>query len=1012
MNEAPEKSVYNIPAGLPFARSVVRALLKQHATAPEDLAAYTILLPTRRACRTFQEIFLQETGGAPLLLPKIQPMGDVDEQDLSLSLAGSDALEQILSLPPAISPLRRRILLAKTIGAIEGFTSGFDQALALGDALARFLDQIIIENLAFTDLTNIVPEEFSRHWQITLDFLKILSEAWPQILDEEGVIDAADRRNRLMHILAAHWQETRPQSPIIAAGSTGSIPATARLLGVIAALPAGKVILPGLDTHIDNDSWDALPPSHPQYGFKILLQGIGLEKDKVRLWPDLQKENIPRTKLASETMRPAETAKDWAQQYATAESQTQLNAALGGLNLIETSNQREEAAMIALKFRETLENKTSTAALITPDRKLARRVSGFCKRWGIEVDDSAGQKLSAAPLGTFLLLLCEVAASNLSPAPLLSLLKHKYARAGLKADEYNRNVYAMDQYLLRGLKPLPGFDGLRRRFDDCLDDRHAEDPPDHLLDFISVIDPVMQPFIDLMITGEAHNIAVYLKAHLQLAEALACTDSVEGSKRLWRDEEGEAAAVFFAELSEQAASFEDMDGPSYLRILSHLMGDIAVRPKYGTHPRLSILGQLESRLIDADMLILGGLNEGSWPPDPGHDPWMSRPMRAQFGLPDPDRHVGLAAHDFVQSFCAPEVLLTRSKTVDGTATVPARWLQRLDTVLRSAGKKLDILQDAALKDWHEALDDHVKADPIKRPQPIPPLDKRPNRLSVTQIETLMKDPYAIYAKKILRLSKLEDLEKPIEAKEKGTLLHDVLERFITAHKDTIPSNAKGILQSHASDHIKRFHDDPAVWSFWWPRFERLCDWFIANEINWRFDHKARPVILEAVGELTIKTTASSLTLKGIADRIDLMPDGSCAIIDYKTGSGFSSTKMASGDTPQLPLEAMMLNEGAFAQAGLAPNKTTSYLAYWSLTGGTEAGKITPLPSNRDKDLDVIIEKTRDGLKGLIDAFANPKTPYICLPRANATPRFNDFEHLERIKEWAALEDEDSGAEAA
>ena len=1012
MNDAYKKSVFNIPSGVPFARSIIRTLLQDYANTPEDLAAYTILLPTRRACRTFQEIFLQETGGTPLLLPTIQPMGDVDEQDLSLSLAGTEALEKILSLPPAISPLRRRILLAKTIQAIEGFTNGFDQALALGDALASFLDQIIIEDLSFSDLADIVPEEFSRHWQITLDFLKILSEAWPKILAEEGVIDAADRRNRLMHILAAHWQETRPQTPIIAAGSTGSIPATARLLGVIAALPRGTVILPGLDNHIDEDSWNTLLPSHPQYGFKVLLRNIGLDKKDVKHWPGICEESTMRTKLASEMMRPAETAREWTHQYDTAQKKEELDCALEGLSLIETSNQREEAAMIALKFREVLETKNSTAALITPDRKLARRVSGFCKRWGIEIDDSAGQKLNATPLGTYLLLLCEVAISNLSPAALLSLLKHKYSRAGMGTDEYHRNIYALDQYLLRGLKPQPGFDGLYQRFTDRTTDKHSDDPPDHLMDFMRIIEPILQPFLNLMTSEKPRKISVFIKNHLELAEILACTDSAPGEHRLWRDEDGEAAAAFFAELSEQASSFDDMDGPSYLRILSHLMGDITVRPKYGTHPRLSILGQLESRLIDADMLILGGLNEGSWPPDPGHDPWMSRPMRAQFGLPDPDRNIGLTAHDFVQGFCAPQVLLTRSKTIDAAASVPARWLQRLDTVLRGAGKTLDILHNNSLVVWHEALDDHVETEPVKRPRPVPPLDKRPKSLSVTQIETLMKDPYAIYAKKILGLSKLEDLEKPIEAKEKGTLLHYVLERFITEHKDNIPANAKDILKSHADDHIKQLHDDASLWSFWWPRFERLCDWFIANEIDWRFEKRARPLQLEAKGEWTIKTDSASLKLKGIADRIDLMPDGSCAIIDYKTGSGFSSSKMASGDTPQLPLEAIMLNEGGFAKAGIATGKITSYLAYWSLTGGSQAGKITPLPSSREKDLQTIIDNTRAGLERLIESFADPDMPYICLPRAHAMPRFNDFEHLERIKEWAALEDEDSASEAA
>jgi len=956
---------------------------------------------------------LQETGGRPLLLPKIQPMGDVDEQDLSLSLAGTDALEDILALPPAISPLRRRILLAKTIQAIEGFTNGFDQALALGDTLASFLDQIIIEDLEFSDLSRIVPEEFSEHWQITLDFLKILSEAWPKILNEEGVIDGADRRNRLMGILSAHWQKTRPDTPIIAAGSTGSIPATAKLLSVIAGLPNGKLVLPGLDTHIDQESWNHLPASHPQYGFKTLLTNMGIGKDDVLLWPNAADTMQARNKLASEIMRPAETSKQWAGQYnKTPEHKQSLTEALKGLSLVETNNQREEAAMIALKFRETMENKTSTAALITPDRKLARRVSSYCKRWGITVDDSAGEKLSATSLGTYLLLLCEVAQSNMAPAILLALLKHKYASAGLNPARYNQNAYALDQYLLRGLAPPAGFNGLRTRYNDRLTDPHAATPPDHLLEFIEVIEPLMQPFIDLMVSDKPQKFITFIKAHLELAEAFACTDTETGQSRLWTNEEGEAAAAFFSELSEQSHSFDEMDGASYLRIISHLMGDIKVRPKYGTHPRLTILGQLESRLIDADIIILGGLNEGSWPPDPGHDPWMSRPMRKKFGLPDPERSIGLAAHDFIQSFCAPQVLITRAKNIDSAASVPARWLQRLDTVLQSAESDISILYDHTLLNWGNALDHQEETRPTTRPQPKPPADKRPKRLSVTQVETLMKDPYAIYAKKILRLDKLDDIEKPIEAREKGTLLHDVLERFVSAHPSTMPPNAKDILYGHASQHIACLHEDPAIWSFWWPKFERLCDWFLDHETNWRKYQKARPLALEAKGTLSIKTKNADITLSGIADRIDLMPDGSCAIIDYKTGSGFSSEKMATGDTPQLPLEAIMLEQGAFAEHGIAAGKKASYLAYWSLSGGATAGKITPLPSTKQKDLESIIARTREGIAHLIDVFSQPDTPYICLPRAHATPRFNDYEHLERIKEWAALEDDNSGSEAA
>lgn len=1017
MTQQISPQIYNIPAGQPFARTIIRALLDDYTGAPDALSAALVLLPTRRACRGFQEIFLQETGGRPLLLPKIQPIGDIDEQDLSLSLAGTEALDEILALPPAISPLRRRILLAKTIHAMGDFTSGFDQALSLADALAAFLDQIIIEQCDFSALATIVPEEFAGHWQITLDFLGILGAAWPAILAEEGVIDGADRRNRLMHILAHHWQTTRPQTRIIAAGSTGSMPATAELLRVIAHLPHGCVILPGLDQTMDSQSWSAITPSHPQYGLKQLLGHIGAKKDQVQIWrkiADTENNATARIQLASEMMRPSETAREWTRLYSATASKNNLHNALQGLSLIETANQREEAAMIALSFRQILETGHATATLITPDRKLARRVSGFCKRWGIEVDDSAGQSLRAAPLGTYLLLLCEAAIAGARPAALLALLKHKLSAAGLEKNAYYRHLYALERHLLRGLKPQAGWEGLRARFESLTaDPDHRPAPPPHILEFVKGLETILQPFFDLMHGGKTVKFITFLRAHLQVAEALASTHITTGAARLWQGEAGEAATLFLSELAQQADSFDDLDGAAYLRIINQLLGDVPVRPKYGTHPRLSILGQLEARLIDADFLILGGLNEGSWPPDPGHDPWMSRPMRARFGLPDQERAVGLAAHDFVQGFCNRRVLLTRAKTVDGAATVPARWLQRLDTVLQSAGLRTSALHDHALRHWYAALDDHGQTTPTERPKPCPPAARRPQRLSVTRIETLMKDPYAIYASHILGLRALEPVEKPLEAKEKGNLVHDVMERFIRHYPDTIPPDARDILRGFAQDHIAGLHEDESTWSFWWPRFQRLADWFLTQEAQWRKEHRARPLALEAKGVHTLQTAnGASLTLSGIADRIDLLADGRCAIIDYKTSSAFSAAKMASGDTPQLTLEGIMLEAGAFADSNVAAGKTAGVLAYWSLTGGSQAGKVTALPSSRQSDLPEILERTQAGLERLIDTFADPATPYICLPRTQAAPRFNDYAHLERISEWAALEDDDGETEAA
>lgn len=1008
-------SVYNIPAGQNFARLMVRYFLDETQETPEKLGEITILLPTRRACRSFQDMFLQESAGKPILLPKLQPFGDVDEQDLSLSLAGTDALAEILALPPAIAPLQRHVLLAKLIAPVKNFSSSFDQALSLADALATFLDQIIIEGLEFENLAQIVPEEFADHWQITLDFLKILSEHWRIILDDLGVIEAAERRNRLMQILARHWQDTRPVNPIYAAGSTGSIPATAELLKVISKLPAGHVVLPGLDQEIDQRSWESLAPSHPQYGLKQLLEHLEIDRHHVALWPNSLHQDTARQKLCREVMRPAATAQHWVEIGQNSALCAELSNGLQGLKIYEAANQREEALLIAMTFREALEQSRKTAVLVTPDRKLARRVSGYCKRWGITVDDSAGQRLNQTETGLFLQLICEAARQNIAPQAFLELLKHNYCRIDYSDDAYRKIIQAFEIHILRGLKPQSGFIGYRKILNEISLKGNSEDYWKDIEVFLNHLEPVMTPFITMMSDKKSYKFKDLLQAHLTLAERLCqSSDLLHDNIPVWQHEAGESAASLFGELSQYAEQFDEMDGDVYARTLRHFMSGISVRPRYGTHPRLNILGQLEARLIDADLIILGGLNEGSWPPDPGHDPWMSRPMRQNFGLPDSDRSVGLAAHDFTQGFCAENVILTRSKTVDSTLCVPARWLQRLDTVVKAAGLDPKELREKDRFQWLNALD---KIDdllpPVSRPQYSPPLDKRPKKLSVTKIETWLKDPYGLYAREILRLRKLDDIEKPIDAAAKGSLLHSVLEQFSLEFKSTIPADAKAHLIDHARAHIENLGEDPTIWSFWWPRFEKICDWIIAHEKDWRSLYKARPIALECEGRLELQTARTQFTLSGKIDRIDLMGDGRCAIIDYKSGGTYSAAKMLNGTYPQLPLEALMLEGHAFAEYGIT-GKTTASLQYWILSGGKQAGNVQSLDADTMKiPMPELIENTRIGLENLVEAFADENVPYICLPKAHAQPLFNDYEHLERIQEWAALEDEEnSDMEAA
>lgn len=1005
MSGTAPKNIYTIPAGLPFAKTLAGKLLEDHKDSPETLASHLILLPTRRACRTLQEAFLQLSNGKPLLLPRLQPIGDIDEEELTLSIAGTGSGESFLNLPPAIAPLRRQLLLARAIMKIKDFNQGPDHALALARALGRLMDQIHTEGLDMADLAKIVPEEFADHWQITLKFLEILSETWPQILAEQGRIDVAERRNLLIRRLTAYWADHPPQTPVIAAGSTGSIPATADLLALIATWEHGQVVLPGLDQDMDEESWAALEDSHPQAGFQHLFEHLKLDRHQVRLWPYVQgdaaalEKTAQRQALAGEIMRPAETTKTWTQLREDPAKVQHFEAALDGLRVLACTNEREEADVIAALMRGILEDPEKTAALITPDRTLARRVAAGCKRWGITLDDSAGAALDQSSLGAFLMLSVQACIDRFAPVSLLSLLKHPYCRAGLSQKSYDAAVHQIEMTALRGLKPAPGFESIIARME-------GKNVPRESVSFLKEIQRIMERFINGSGEETTYKFNDLLKSHILMIETLSKQEHKEGHEILWAGEAGEAAAGFMADLLEHSDLLPRVTLASYRDILQTLMTGITIRPAYGTHPRLRILGQLEARLVDADLIILGGLNEGVWPPDPGHDPWMSRPMRKAFGLPGYERSVGLAAHDFVQGFCNPNVVITRARRCGGAPTVPARWLQRLLSVMDAAGLDAQQLQDETLLSWARGLDHYDNPVPYLRPEPRPGC--RPDKLSVTRIETWLKDPYSIYAGHILKLRKLKPLEREIDAAVRGDLLHEILHRFVSAYRRDLPEDAYAQVQIIAHCTIEMHHDDPAAWSFWWPRFERAAHWFLDYETSWRENAENR--ITEAKGGFEIATPGGNFTLTGRVDRIDVIQtaEGPCgAVIDYKSGGQYPKTGIRTCALPQLPLEGLILEQGGFPDLKSMP---AGYLGYWVMSGGPEAGKAIEINDN----VTGIVDKCRTGLSKLLVTFEQPGTPYYSLPRPENAPRFNDYEHLARVKEWSALgdADSDSGSEAA
>ena len=991
-------NVFNISAEIPFIEALAKGILLRADDSPFGLADFMILLPTRRAIRSLRDAFVRQNRGAPMLLPRMLPLGDLDEEELLINGWEGSGIkfggEIEFGLPDAISNIQRQLMLTKRIMFLKGRDINIEQAAQLAGELGRLLDQVHIEQLEFDNLSTLVPDEYAQHWQVTIEFLEIITKFWPSLLEEKGLMDAAQRRNFIMQAQLSHWRREAPDFPIIAAGSTGSIPMTADLLKLIAGLPQGVVILPGLDQTLNFEDIKDIE-AHPQYGLLQLLNKMGLASGQVEQWPYEKSEKssqsiqkfvpTPRIQIISHFMCPTKRVNDWRS------LDFDPREALQGVENITCSSPDEEAGVIALKLRQVLETPKKTAALITPDRRLARRVSVELRRWGIIIDDSAGIPLRQTVLGSFLRLTAKLVSDNFLPIDLLSIGKHPLSAGLRKPVAFRQLIRKLEVEYLRGPRPTPGIKGLLALLP------LGDSPLKKMLEFIQSTSNEFREAI----TKKKVSLADILRAHLVFSESLASTQDELGSNRLWSGEDGEATSKFISSLLEVSDSLDNIAGLSYSALFDVLLNGQVARSNSGSHPRLAIWGLLEARLQYADVIILSGLNEGTWPPDAGSDPWMSRPMRKEFGLPSPERRIGLTAHDFQQALSAKEVVLTRSARVDGTPTVPSRWLVRLQKLLTAMEPDYANLffQSNCWLYWQSCIDQPKKVKPIKPPSPCPPIEVRPRKLSVTQIETWMRDPYAIYSRYILRLKALPKLDVSPDVSDYGTLIHDVMDRFSKKYKDDLPVEPLDALIKIGEKEFESILKYPSVWAFWWPRFLRIAKWFVDLEIKRRKEIKETHSEVRGVVEIITSKGEFQLTAK--ADRIDELKDGTLRIIDYKTGAPPSKAEVAAGFSPQLPLEALIVQAGGFE--GISA-KSVSDLSYWRLRGGNPAGEILSVGENPIK----LIVEAEKGVAALIRRFDDESTPYESQPRPENAPKFSDYEHLARVKEWSTY-DRESGS---
>lgn len=902
--------LYTIPPHRAFADALAIGLIRRFGADPLRLARGVVLLPNNRAKRAMQDAFVRESGGG-LLLPRLVAIGDPE-----LDEAVFEGVEDAEPVPPAVDPLQRRMILARLI---QGQDARLDaaEAVRLAGELATTLDQLLVEEVAPHRLRELdLGPELSVHWERSLALFEIVLSRWPAELARLGRVDLAERRRQLLDRVGRRWTAAPPAGFVCAAGITTGAPAIARLLRVVAGLPGGMVVLPGLATGMGDAEWESLGPhlpdpvtgrrrrsleTHPQFHLKLLLDRMGVHRDEFDPWRVASDLDAPpaRSKAIASAMQPPELTHHWSALPAG-------ERRLEGVRALELATPAEEAQAIALALREALETPARTAALVTPDRALARRVAAHCARWGIRVDDSAGQPLSLTPPGTLLLALADAAAQAFAPMPLLTLLKHPLVRPDDRA-AWLDGARALD-LALRGPRPAPGLAGIAAQ----LAEQDGRDGPIRCeaATWWAEASPLLAP-LETVFAGGAQPLPVLVAMLREAAQSL-------GGDMLWSREDGRAAAGLLDELEREAAHGPALADPQSLApLLRTLMDEVAVRPPQGGHPRLAILGLIEARLHSADLMILGGLNEGVWPGLPAPDPWLAPRIRAELGLPGLERRIGVSAHDLAIGLGARHVLLTRARRDASAPTIASRFWLRLEAL--SGG--LERADDLAA--WMAAIDAPDAHRPAARPEPAPPASARPKAISVTEVDRLKADPYAFYARRMLRLMPLDPVDADPSAAWRGTAVHDVLQKWFE-EEDCRPDRLRARAEAMLAD--TRTH--PLIRALWQPRLIEAIDW-IASQLTENAAKNRRVLAVEQDGKIEI----AGVTLRGKFDRVDRLGDGSLAIVDYKTGQPPSTRAVKAGFSLQLGLLGLIAERGGFQ--GIAGEARC--FEYWSLARNPRTG---------------------------------------------------------------------------
>ncbi len=796
------------------------------------------------------------------------------------------------------------------------------QAYYLSIELASFLDEANNLGVDLANLENIVADDYAEHVKDMLSFLRIITKSWPNILCEYGKIDASERQSQILALAAKNMNNSKQK--IVVAGVSAPFVCIKEFLRT---LDNADIYFYGVDMVLPAPDWDVINETHPSFENKMMMEHLGVKRsDMINVFEPSKKEEF-----VSELMRPAITSEKWQN------INQDLITCFNDFNVIEAENMAQEALIIALIIKKHLdENKD--VALVSPDRGLSRRVCAELKRFDIEVDDTAGRPLSSTPLGAFMRLILLNVINDCDVVSFLSLIKHPYFADKSFVKEYEKKV-------------------LRKKQKD------------------EELSMMANAIKDKLVLPQRASLKEMMSEHIKLCQAFC--------EKLFVKEEGRVATQLFSEILEKSELIDAIDVAEYQEYFESVLSGAMVRNTYAAHPKVKILGPIEARFNKYDVTIIGACVEGVWPLAANANPWLSESMKKQLGLKTHSYNVGIYSFDFAASLLSKKVYVTHSLKSGGAPQVKSRFLLKLEALGKLLGYKDEKKEEWIYKKVAQIINQPTNNINIEPPAPKPPLYARPQEISASQIEVLIKDPYQIFAKKILGLYMLDDLKQEPDIKDYGTIIHKILEIFYKKYPTVFPQNAKEELLAIGQEVFEQNKLSQELLIFWQEKLNKIVDWLVEVENKYCVDVSKR------YSEISASINLANFVVKAKADRIDVLTNGQINIVDYKTGQIKSKSQIYSGYAPQLPAEGIIFEDHL--------KTDVANLIYWQL------GKKQALYND---NLEELFLKAKEQLLALISAYGDEDMPYHSYVDANNMPKFSDYEHLSRFKEWAVKGDLD------